>query len=211
MRHPRFTVQKFEGMIAARGKVLKWERARFCPCYNPASRSSDEDCPLCDGFGYTFTDMGQFTGTILGMAASKSYGRFGEWLAGDALLTYPQDYLLGDRDRITVTEDLYRESDRLQKGLRDHIIEPNVIEIIECVDENRAYTQGIEFNLVGQKIEWNPGMGPADGGTYSVLYTGRPVYVVFQQLPQHRARGKGGREMPRKVALRRWLDMVRPY
>lgn len=206
MLHPRFTVESFEGMIAARGKLLRHERARYCPCYNAASRSADEDCPNCDGFGYQFSDRGTFTGTILGMAGSKQYAKFGEWLSGDAVLTFPASILIGDRDRITVTEDIYRESDRLQRGRRDRVIEPNVLEIIECVDEHRAYTVDVDFVLTGNKIDWLPGMGPADGATYSVLYTGRPVFVVFLVLPQHRAKGKGGREMPRKVALRRWLD-----
>lgn len=210
MIHPRFTVEKFESMIAVRGKLLRWERAKFCPCYDPISRSADETCPNCDGFAYTFSDQGEFTGTILGMSGSKQYGRFGEWLSGDAVLTFPSSILIGDHDRITVTEDVYRETDRLQRNRRDNLIEPNVLEILECVDENRSYTAGIDFDLVGSKIAWRPGFGPADKATYSVLYTGRPVFVVFLQLPQHRAKGKGGKEMPRKVALRRWLDWVRP-
>lgn len=206
MLHPRFTVEKFEGMIAARGKVLGWERASYCPCYDAASRSADEDCDRCDGFGYTFADQGTFTGTILAMAGSKSYAKFGEWLTGDAVLTFPAAYLIGDRDRITVTEDIYRESDRLQRGRRDKLIEPNVLEVIECQDETQSYTQGEDFDLVGNEIVWRPGFGPAEDATYSVLYTGRPVFVVFMVLPQHRAKGKVGKEMPRKVALRRWLD-----
>jgi hypothetical protein len=209
MIHPRFTVEKFESLIATRGKLLRWERAKFCPCYDAASRAADESCPRCDGFGYTFSDQGTFTGTILGMAASKSYAKFGEWLAGDAVLTFPSTILIGDRDRITVTEDVYRETDRLVRGRRDTLIEPNVLQVIECEDENRAYLQDEDFDLNGPRIVWRPGMGPADGATYSVLYTGRPVFVVFMQLPQHRAKGKGGREMPRKVALRRWLDWTR--
>lgn len=206
MFHPHFTVEKFEGMIAARGKLLGWERASYCPCYNADSHSADETCPNCDGFGYTFADMGTFTGTILGMSGSKSYAKFGEWLTGDAVLTFPAAYLVGDRDRITVTEDVYRESDRLRRGIRDKVIEPNVLEIIECSDETRSYTVDEDFQLVGRELVWFPSRGPADGATYSVLYTGRPVFVVFLVLPQHRAKGKGGKEMPRKVALRRWLD-----
>lgn len=206
MLHPKFTVEKFEGMLRARGKLLGWERASYCPCYNVSSRSADEDCPNCDGFGYTFEDMGTFTGTILGMSGSKSYARFGEWLTGDAVLTYSADYLIGDKDRITVTEDVYRESERLQRGRRDSLNEPNVLEVIQCEDETRSYTEGEEFDLNGSDLVWRDGFGPEDQATYSVLYTGRPVFVVFMVLPQHRAKGKGGREMPRKVALRRWLD-----
>ena len=48
MFHPRFSVDRFESMIAARGKVLSWERAKFCPCYDAASRSADEDCANCE-------------------------------------------------------------------------------------------------------------------------------------------------------------------
>lgn len=210
MLNQHFDTNKFEAMIATRGKVLHWEQAQFCPCYDPVSRSASETCPTCDGFGYQFTDMGTFTGTILGMSGSKTYAKFGEWLTGDAVLTFPSSFLIGDHDRITVTEDIYRETDRLQRGKKDSLIEPNVLEILSCQDQNRSYSAGVDFDLVGPKIVWRTGSGPANGATYSVLYTGRPVFVVFLQLPQHRAKGKGGREMPRRVALRRWLDFFRP-
>ena len=211
MIHPRFDVDKFESMIATRGKLLQWEQARFCPCYDPSSRAASENCPLgCDGFGYLFENQGTFTGTILGMTGSKQYARFGEWLTGDAVLTFPSELLIGDHDRITVTEDIYRESDRLLRGKKDTLIDAAPLAVLECSDETRSYEQGIDFDLVGSTLVWKPGLGPANLATYSVLYTGRPVYVVFLQLPQHRAKGKFGREMPRKVALRRWLDWARP-
>jgi hypothetical protein len=207
--HPRFTVGKFEDMIARRGKLLLWERARMCPCWNMASRSAQEGCLLCSGFGQVYSTQGHFTGTVLGMASSKQYAKFGEWLAGDCVLTYPAAYLLGDRDRITVTTDVYRETDVLQRGTRDSLPEPNLLSILECQDQTgRFYTQGDDFDLAGKQIVWRPNRGPANLVTYSVLYTARPAYVVYLQLPQHRALS-GGREMPRKVALRRWLDFTR--
>lgn len=215
---PRFDVNRFEEMIDRRGRSFQWERARRCPCYDPRTRSPREACSLCFGLGYTYKTMGDYRATILGITGSKQWARFGEWLQGDAVMTFPSSLLIGDKDRITLTSGEFRESDVLVKGTNDTLICPNVLEVLECGDENRLYTVGRDFVLSGSTIVWR-GLQPADGASYSVLYRALPVYVVWMQLPQIRAQVPTGfddtgaailKEMPRKVALRRWLDYVRP-
>lgn len=214
---PRFDVAAFEGLIQRRGRDFVWERARRCACQNPRTRSPLENCPQCHGVGWAYTTMGTFRATILGIMGSKQWARFGEWLTGDAQISYSASLLMGDKDRITLTTGEYRESCVLTKGKNDVIPEVSVFEVIECGDLQRLYVAGRDFVLRGPEVVWQ-GQQPTDGSTYSVLYRARPVYVIWMVLPQIRAQVQESldangqpvfAEMPRKAALRRWVDFVR--
>lgn len=213
MAKPQFDVAKFEELIQRRGRSFSWERARRCPCYNARTRSPLETCVDCDGLGWVYSLQGAHKATLLSITASKKWAKFGEWLEGDALMTFPASLLIGDKDRITLTTGVNRESEILIKGTRDVLLNREVVDILELADVDRTYRLGIDFTLSGSTIVWQ-GAHPATGAAYSVLYTYRPVYVVWLQLPQVRAQvDQGGGallEMPRKVALRTWLDFKRP-
>lgn len=215
--NPKFTVSKFENMISRRGRPFRWERARRCPCFNPQTRSPRETCIDCAGIGWVYRLIGTYTATILGITGSKQWAKFGEWLEGDAIMTFPSALGIGDKDRITLTTGDFRESELLTKGETDVLLNQEVVSIIECADEDTTYEEGLDFHLDGATIVW-VGSQPADGVQYSVLYTARPVYVVWLQLPQIRAQVTAPdstgtpvvKEMPKKVALRRWMDFTRP-
>lgn len=210
---PQFTVSKFEGLIQRRGKNLTWERARRCPCFDPLTGQIPENCTICNSDGYLYTLMGSYRATVLGITGNKQAARFGEWVQGDCVMTFSSSMLVGDLDRITLTDAVYRESAVLVKGTKDTLPEPTAFSVLECSDETRSYVPGQDFDLVGATIVWK-GLQPAEGATFSLLYTARPVYVVWKTFPQTRAlvptvQPDGSQtlaEMPRKVQLRRWVD-----
>jgi hypothetical protein len=217
MSSAEFHPEYFEDMIGRRGKSLRWERARQCPCYDEKRRSPRMGCSDCGGLGKVYTTQTNpadstpsFTASVLSVTSSKKFAKFGQWEAGDCVCTYPESMLLGEGDRLTLTNVIERETDLLIRGARDVLIEPDVVEVLECGDEERLYTPGTDFAVVGSEITWN-GAQPALGASYSVIYTARPAYVVWLQLPQHRRLiAEAGREMPRKCVLRRWRDVKRP-
>ncbi len=215
--HPRFDVGAFEDFLRRRGRDFLWERSRRCPCQNPRTRSPLETCPQCHGVGWAYTAQGIHRGAILSITANKAWARFGEWLSGDAQLTFSADLLIGDKDRITLQTGEYRESVVLTRGGKEIIPDPTVFDVLECGDDTGLYVPGRDFVLHGAEIRWR-GQQPALGGTYSVLYRARPTFMVWLTLPQIRALVRQGfdadgnplyGEMPRKVALRRWIDFVR--
>lgn len=220
MLKPQFDVTAFEEMISRRGRPFLWERARRCPCFDPRTRSPQEVCPFapsCSGTGYVYATQGTYKATILGITGSKQWAKFGEWMQGDAVMTFPSALLIGDKDRITLSTGEYRETALLVKGKKDTLPAPSTLEIVECHDGIRFYRSGLDFDLVEGALVWK-GLRPAEGANYTVLFRAHPVYVVWLQLPQIRAQVAGvtpsgaavTREMPRKVALRRWIDYTQP-
>jgi hypothetical protein len=212
---PEFHVESFEDLIERRGKPLRWERARDCPCFDEKTRSAKRLCPSCGGMGKVYTTQTNpatstevFTASVLSVTASKKFAAFGQWEAGDCVMTYPDSILLGEGDRVTLLNVVERETDVLLRGTRDALIEPDVVAVLECGDLARLYTPGVDFEVIGSELRWK-GARPDEGAAYSVLYTARPAYVVWLQLPQHR-RLVAGKEMPRKSVLRRWRDVKRP-
>lgn len=226
MSNPQFDVFRFEDLISdpatgGRGRPFRWESGRKCPCYVERLRSPKEDCPLCEGLGRVYTlkenpEGGPFFGAILSIMGDRKYAKFGEWLAGDSVLTFANALKIGDRDRITLLDGEYSESELLIRGTRDKLADVGAFEVTECGDEERTYQVGLDFNLVDGEIAW-VGQQPAEGVTYSVRYLARYAYVVWLQIPQDRTHvptvasdgSLADEVMPRKVALRRWVDFVR--
>jgi hypothetical protein len=218
---PNFDVELFEEMIRERGRDFTWERAKRCPCFVPRLRSAREDCPLCFGLGHQYTlQEGTYRATLLSITGDRRYAKMGEWIMGDMSMTFESSLGIGDMDRITMIggdeHGKHRGSDLLIRGTKDKLIDRGVYELIEVSDEVTAYTADLDFRLVDGEVVWT-GQQPAVGTVYTVLYWARPVYVVFMTLSQDRtpvpsvaADGSAvERVMPRKVALRLWIDFVR--
>lgn len=154
----------------------------------------------------------------------------GEERLGDCILTVPYKkllmgqgikryepvpaYWIGEYDRVIVLDTEFKTSEVLVRGeeifggkrISDSLRNEFVTKIIRILKSNSGtgeityYSEGEDYQLSNNKIEWNEDMGPEEGEKYSVLYLHRPTYIVYAQLPQ--PRNQDNQVFPRKVVLR---------
>jgi hypothetical protein len=120
-------------------------------------------------------------------------------------------YLAGKGDLITITDDEYKTSEVLVKGApifgrdADTVLNEDVVEVLR-IQKSDPETGSItiyapeDYTFEGNRIVWSGVNEPADGENYTVVYTHRPVFTVFTQLPTPRY--QDGQDLPKKVALR---------
>jgi hypothetical protein len=119
---------------------------------------------------------------------------------------------VGDNDMITLLDIEYKTSEVLIKGYpmgqrpADTLINEEVVEVqrIQRSDPETGvittYTAGTDFRNEKNTIVWLGVNQPAEGDNYTVVYSHRPVFIVFSQLPA--PRHQDGQDLPKKVALR---------
>jgi hypothetical protein len=119
---------------------------------------------------------------------------------------------VGQGDIITLTDDEYKTSEVLIKGTpifgrqADTLLNEEVLEILRIQKSDpvtgaiSVYARGTDFTFNKNIINWSGVNKPADGENYTVVYTHRPSFTVFTQLPTPRY--QDGQDLPKKVALR---------
>jgi hypothetical protein len=134
---------KYEQMIARRGRVVRWREAIVCSCWNLDSGQPAYSCPACYGLGYTYEDPQEEKVLLMSIAHSKGYEEMaGLFEIGDAVLVVPKRvfevipnptntsgvetlrytrdnpvFEVGQFDIITVLDDEYKTSEIIQKGI----------------------------------------------------------------------------------------------
>lgn len=135
-------VEKFEAMIARRGRPVKWEQSVLCTCWNLQSGQPNYYCNACGGKGYTYEPPVDEVGLVMSITQNKDFDESaGVFQIGDAVLTVPKrvfkvfahptntsgvDTLIYERenamfdigmnDRITLMDDDFKTSELLKKG-----------------------------------------------------------------------------------------------
>jgi hypothetical protein len=121
-------------------------------------------------------------------------------------------YFVGREDLITLTDDEYKTSEVLIKGTpifgrpADTLLNEEVVDVVRIVKMDQetgiitTYGKGTDYTFEKNLIEWQGVNEPMDGENYTVVYTHRPVFIVFTQLPTPRY--QDGQDLPKKVALR---------
>lgn len=119
---------------------------------------------------------------------------------------------IGTGDIITLTDDEYKTSEVLIKGTpifgreSDTLLNEDVVEVRRIQQSNSVtgeitiYTKDTDYTVEGNRINWLGVNQPDEGDNYTVLYTHRPSFTVFTQLPT--PRHQDGQDLPRKVAVR---------
>lgn len=136
MPQVKLHAQKFEDMIARRGRGVYWERAMRCSCYNAYSGNPLPDCKACDGEGFVY-DAPVYEDAILVMSLvnNKEYTPIGEYQMGDAIATIPFQkptvvegrtppkqyvdvpmYWIGEHDLVTLMTSEFVSTQALYKG-----------------------------------------------------------------------------------------------
>ena len=229
--------EKFEQLIARRGRVVHWEEAVICSCWNVTSGQPAYECAACEGKGYVYEDPITEIAVVMSVTHNKEYEAMaGVFEVGDAVMsvgyripyvdpgtgvmdttmkkaTLSKLYYVGVNDRITLMDDTYKTSEILTKGVAmyarqaDTLLNKYVTEVRKVrkydpiTGAKTDYEAGVHYNVVDNRIEWlGTSEEPNDGEQYSVVYSHRPTFTIFTNLPTPRYQDK--QQMPRRVALR---------
>ncbi len=134
----------------------------------------------------------------------------GEFVEGDANVTFMPWFNIGERDKLTIMHDevVTRYVDLLKKDQDEKLKMDTIVKILEVRDLTRVYVENVDYKLVGtHKIEWlspftfPPAISPATGAQYSVMYTARREYMVWGEIPQERHHGEI--LLPRRLTARK--------
>jgi hypothetical protein len=127
---------KFEDMIARRGRNVMWEEGILCSCWNQDSQQPLYNCAACKGKGRIFRAPVQSRVLLTSIAFNTEYEETaGAFQIGDAIMTVPKRtykrltsgllsptekedvaaYNVGMYDIITVMDDDYKSSELLIK------------------------------------------------------------------------------------------------
>lgn len=231
----RLSAPKFEELIFRRGRIVKWQEAITCSCMNMTSGQPTYDCMACRGRGYTLSEPIEDVVLVTSVTHNKEFEEMaGLFEIGDAImtvgakvpLTNEQTGLInktvpgrpnpifhcGMYDLITLTDDEYKTSEVLVKGISiyerpaDTLLNEDVVDVLSVrqsdplTGEITVYQKGEDYTWVGNRIEWIGANRPYEGEQYTVQYTHRPVFIILKQLPTPRY--QDGQDLPKKVAIR---------
>lgn len=138
---------------------------------------------------------------IVGLQMKQPDARFLESVGGNASMTFPAAYKVGEGDVITALS-----AHRVGKVLLTHgdgmdVIPDYFIDSAEYIESaSKRYSPGMDFDLWGDNlIRWRDGRAPAVGETIFVMYQSCPTYRVLQEFPN--VRSSENLDLPRRVAL----------
>lgn len=208
----RYNPQRTRQFIEKNGTKVRWEKGVRCPCLTDYDRPSIE-CQACRGWGYAYPDAPKLIkGLVTGMSGNEQLVAAG--LADIGMLNFtPQAGVrLDDGDRITILENVRRESEVIERGEEDRErlfqIEPFKILGVYRIKTGATGANALDalpadsHKLEAGHVVWIPGKpSPGHGAKYSVLYEYRPKYLVFRQ-EQPKYRGVQGQVLPQAVILR---------
>jgi hypothetical protein len=133
---------KFEQLVARRGRDVKWNQAILCSCWNLESGQPAYACKACGGKGYTYEPPIIERALVMSITQNKEFDETaGVFEIGDAVMTVPkrvfsvyqhpqnvsgvptlryerenQMFDVGMYDLITILDDDYKTSELLIRG-----------------------------------------------------------------------------------------------
>lgn len=233
MPQVKLHANKYEELILRRGRKVLWQEATTCSC--SSTGHPNYECKACMGMGYTLSEPIEDVVLLQSVTHNQDFQEMaGIFEIGDAVLSVgayvpeanPETGLLnkasrgrknlifriGQGDLVTVTDDEYKTSEVLTKGLpifgrpAETLLNEEVVDVIRIqksdpyTGEITVYAKGTDYTFEKNNIVWQGVNQPTDGEAYTVVYTHRPVFTVFTQLPTPRY--QDGQELPKKVAIR---------
>lgn len=138
----RLHADKYEQLIARRGRDVKWQQASLCSCWNLDSGQPSYSCNACRGKGYTYETPVIERALVMSITQSKDFDESaGVFEVGDAVMTVPKRvftayfapqnqsgvptfvydhdspmFEIGMYDLVTLMDDEHRTSEVLIKG-----------------------------------------------------------------------------------------------
>lgn len=155
----RLHATKFEDLIRRRGRIVKWQEAIICSCWNLDSGQPQYGCQACKGLGYTYAQPIEDLALVMSVTHNKEFEESaGVFEVGDAIMTvglrvpevHPVTgnvittvegrknplFHVGMYDLITLTDDEYKTSEILIKDTpiyereADTLINEDVVDVL---------------------------------------------------------------------------------
>ncbi len=172
---------KFEDLIRRRGRIVKWQEAIVCSCWNLDSGQPQYDCNACKGLGYTYANPIEDLALVMSVTHNKEFEEYaGVFEVGDAVMTvgyrvpevHPVTgnvittvegrknpiFHVGMYDLITLTDDEYKTSEILIKDTpiygreADTVLNEDVVEVLS-VSKSDPLTGDITKYKIGEDFE----------------------------------------------------------
>lgn len=215
-----FDINNFDKFFIDHGAYTVWEQAYLCPCRTKSTNAPSQNCPRCNGLGFSFTKPKATLALIQSQDKNVMNKQdLGLTLAGSGTATVPKEDMVSYRDRLTMVDNLVPQSLLIYvtpSAVRDKIhVRYDVQEVTYARDDEGEIPIG-EIKFDGEFFVPTPSMV----GKYisiNVLVTLR--YYVVDVLREARFQYKGDprsqqfqralTNMPRKLLIRR-EDMFVP-
>jgi hypothetical protein len=189
----RLNPPAFNGLLNGIGQAFKYRKAFTCPCRNASSGAGNPKCPKCAGKGVFWGPPIDATAGVASQGVTKQYAQFGQWEAGDAVFSIPEDSPMFDAgrfDRMLMLNSTDRFSLTITHGASDRINLPNEVYGGMPVFDDAGY------------LTWTSGEPPL-GKQYAIAGTRFTEYFIWEMLPSDRGEHHGAR-LPKRVQARRF-------
>lgn len=142
------------------------------------------------------------TFVVVGQQHKEADARFLEGIRGDASMSFPQAYQVGEGDIVTLLSAHKVGKCLITRGAAMDVIPEFYIASVESIETEAAtYLPGVDFDLWGDnRIRWITGRAkPVLGTAMFIMYQSCPTYRVLKDFPT--IRSSEDQELPRRVAL----------
>lgn len=156
--------ERYEQLIDRRGRVVDWQEAEICSCWNTDSGQPSYSCTACNGKGYVYQPAIEVTAVVMSITLNKDFQEMaGMFEVGDAVMIVPKRvptklpngiydmkdfkdnpmYEIGLWDKIHLLDDEYKSSEVLIKDtpIGNRPADTLVNELVTRVKALRKYDQ----------------------------------------------------------------------
>jgi len=224
--------QELSDLIAAYGIGVVYKPGIRCPCVRAETAQPRAGCLVCRGLGWAHPEELQqhLPVLLVNRSPHRQVLPIGEWVSDQAWATFPLPVLPGRGDLIApegethivqqtlVRAELMASNREIQRravapGQRPPRAVPLSEELLYSRPEVEALywlrngalrrgREGADFKIRGRFVEWEPGIGPRPGESYSIRYQAPAEYMVAQSAePIYRS--DGGDPYPMRVQVMR--------
>lgn len=188
----------FDQQLERDGRLTLVRRAIACSCYDDETRQPNPNCTLCSGWGMVYDPADELTIRVLWQShnTENDYRTPGTIITGSTRVTWPSTHPLGQGAMfVSPLEESVVDNELLKRGELDpqgESLERLRHRLVTAVEQVRydgnIYGEGVNFERVGQRINWIAG-GPPAGRLYAVRYRHRTHFVIDGDEPQMREDG----------------------
>lgn len=198
---PRLRGDDFDDQLTRDGLMTLVRRGVICSCVDRETRTPDENCPVCDAWGFIYSPADDLRIPVLwtgNQPSVKLHERLGTYEPGGYNVTWPSAHPLGygaifvnPLETSVVPNEYLRRGDRDPEGgslerLRYHQI--TRVEVVRTKDV--VYAEGVDWRMDGQFVEWLAGGAkPPNGDMYGVRYGHKAHFMIDQDVPKLREDG----------------------
>lgn len=208
----RLNPAAFNGWLSGNvGQNMQWRKANVCPCFNPNSGAAIPGHRLCGGKGWIWDAPILAKAGLTQQKVSREWAQFGQFEAGDGILTIPGDSTMYDEvgrfDRIELLNSTDVFKLQLTRSVTDRIFLPVVkfIRVFWLDPANNLLTIDGALPVIDAdgNLTWPNNDGPPADTQYSISGTRYTDYFIWNNLPSDRNEHFGAR-LPKKLLIRRF-------